>query len=130
MTRIRTYIWILFLSFVSFSCTQTNNNRTTFERINAENQLNNAFGNQNQHNLIDNKRIIIKDSLTAINVAEPILFGIYGKDNIINQKPYEIHLIDNCWILSGTLPKNMVGGTFLIIIDARNSKIIKITHGK
>lgn len=129
MTRIRTYIWILLLSFVSVSCIQTNN-RTTSDKTNTENQLKYVLSDKNQYNLIDNKRIVIKDSLTAISVAEPILFGIYGKDNIINQKPYEIHLIDSCWILSGTLPKNMVGGTFLIIIDARNSKIIKITHGK
>lgn len=129
MTRIRTYIWILLFSFVSISCTQRNN-RATSEKTNTENQLKYVLSDKNQHNLIDNKRIIIKDSLTAISVAEPILFGIYGKDNIVNQKPYEINLIDSCWILSGTLPKNMVGGTFFIIIDARNSKIIKITHGK
>ena len=52
------------------------------------------------------------------------------KENIEKQKPYEIFLIDNHWILSGTLPTNKDGGTFLIIIDARNSKVIKITHGK
>ena len=63
-------------------------------------------------------------------MAEYILFNIYGKDNIENQKPYETHLIENHWVISGTLQKGMKGGTFLIIIDARNSKVLKISHGK
>ena len=56
--------------------------------------------------------------------------SIYGKENIESQKPYEHYLIKNYWIIAGTLKKDIVGGTFLIIIDARNSKILKITHGK
>ena len=47
-----------------------------------------------------------------------------------SQKPYETHLIENHWVISGTLQKGMKGGTFLIIIDARNSKVLKISHGK
>ena len=93
-------------------------------------ELKYALSNQVQHNLIDDKRLIIKDSLTAIAVSETILFELYSKKSIENQKPYEIFLIDNHWIISGTLPTNKDGGTFLIIIDARNSRVIKITHGK
>ena len=59
-----------------------------------------------------------------------MLFSIYGKDNIIKQSPYEIYFIDNYWVIGGTLPKEYLGGTFLIIIDSRNCKIIRITHGK
>jgi len=68
--------------------------------------------------------------LTAISVAEPILFSIYGKDNITKQRPYEIYFIDNYWVIAGTLPKGYLGGTFLIIIDSKDSEIIRITHGK
>jgi len=89
-----------------------------------------VLSGKSQHNIIDNKTIIIKDSSTAINVAEPILFSIYGKNNITEQRPYEIYFIDNYWVLTGTLPKGSAGGTFLIIIDSRNSKVLRITHGK
>ncbi|HNI44451.1 MAG TPA: YbbC/YhhH family protein, partial [Chitinophagales bacterium] len=78
----------------------------------------------------DNKTAIIKDSLTAINVAEPILFSIYGKDNITKQRPYEVYFKDNYWLITGTLPSGWKGGTFLIIIDSRDCKVIRISHGK
>ncbi len=96
----------------------------------AEKQLKLALSKESQHNVINNKSLLIKDSSTAINVAESILFSIYGKENIESEKPYEIYLIDNYWVIAGTLPEDSSGGTFLIIIDARNSKVLKITHGK
>lgn len=106
----------MLLTFFTITCTKTKSDRIITEK--------------SQHNVIDNKNLTIKDSLTAINTAEAILYGTYGKENIIKQRPYEIHFIDSCWVLSGTLPKNSLGGTFLIVLDARNSKIIKIIHGK
>ena len=96
----------------------------------AEKELQSALTDKSQHNVINAKTVIIKDSVTAINVAEPILFSIYGKDNITKQRPYEIYFIDNYWLIGGTLPKESKGGTFLIIIDSRDCRIIKITHGK
>ena len=96
----------------------------------AEKELKLALSKESQHNVINNKSVLIKDSLTAINVAEPILFSIYGKENIESEKPYETYLIDNYWVIAGTLPEDSLGGTFLIIIDSRNSKVLKITHGK
>ena len=73
---------------------------------------------------------LIKDKETAITLSESILFKIYGKDNIINQRPYEIYNIDGYWFLSGTLPKGMLGGTFLIIINASTGQVIKMAHSK
>jgi hypothetical protein len=96
----------------------------------AEQELKLALADNPMHNVIDSKSIIIEDSVTAISIAEVILFSIYGKDNITKQRPYENYLIDNYWVISGTLPKNYLGGTFLIIIDSRNNRIVRITHGK
>ncbi len=96
----------------------------------AEKELKLALSKESQHNVIDNKSLLIKDSYTAIKVAEPILYSIYGKENIESEKPYETYKIDNYWVIGGTLPKDSSGGTFLIIIDARNSEVLKITHGK
>lgn len=96
----------------------------------AEKELKLTLENKPQHNIVDNKRLIIKDSITAINIAEQILFDIYGKEQIESEKPYEIYLIQNYWTISGTLTQNSKGGTFLIIIDARNCEVLKITHGK
>ncbi len=130
MTNIKVIYLLVLFTFIITSCEQTQNSRTILGKPNAEEDLKLALNDKSQHNLIDSKSVIIKDSLTAINIVEPILFSIYGKDNITKQRPYEIYLIDNYWVITGTLPKEYVGGTFLIIINSYDSKIIKITHGK
>ena len=112
------------------ACSQQQNNRTILGKSYAEKQLKIALSDKTQHNVIDNNTAIIKDSLTAISVAEPILFSIYGKDNITKQRPYETYFISNYWVVSGTLPKHYAGGTFLIIMDATDSRILRITHAK
>jgi len=79
---------------------------------------------------------VIPDVQTAIAVAEPILFKIYGKDQILSEKPYNTSLVDGYWMLSGSLPKSnssgtySLGGTFFIILAAKDGRIIKLTHYK
>jgi NTF2 fold immunity protein len=73
---------------------------------------------------------LITDNETAIAVAEPILFKIYGKDNIISERPYEIYLLDGYWFISGTLPNGFKGGTFEIIMNSKNGQVIKLIHEK
>lgn len=124
---------VLIICFLVFSLTiygQSANDRLTLGKQHAEKELESTLNDINRHNVVKSETIIIKDSLTAIAVAEPILFGIYGESNITKQRPYEIYHIDNYWVISGTLAKGRKGGTFLIIINDRNSQVIKITHGK
>jgi hypothetical protein len=130
MTTNTVIYFLAILMFTLTACGQTKNDRIIAGKLYAEQELRAALTDKSQPNVIDNKTVIIKDSLTAVNIAEPLLFSIYGKDNIIKQRPYEIHLLDNYWVINGTLPKERVGGTFLIIIDSRDCKIIKIIHGK
>lgn len=96
----------------------------------GEKKINDALTDSTGNYFVDNKRIIIKNEETAISVAEPILFSNYGKENIINQRPYRTSNVEDYWIIEGTLAEDYLGGTFLIIIDSRNGEIIKITHGK
>ena len=130
MTNIKAFYFLTLLTFTLTACAQTKGNRTILGKLYAAQELKSALTDKSQHNVIDNKTVIIKDSLTAIEVAEPILFSIYGKDNIIKQRPYETYFIDSYWVICGTLPKEYLGGTFLLIIDSRDCKIIRITHGK
>lgn len=96
----------------------------------AEQELKLALSKSAQHNVINNKDLIIQNSETAIKIAETILFEIYGRENIESQKPYDVYLIKDYWVISGNLPEGYLGGTFMIIINAKNSEVIKITHGK
>ena len=73
---------------------------------------------------------VIKDRETAINVAEAILFKIYGKENIIRQRPYEVSMIGDNWFLNGTLPEGYLGGTFSIELNATNGQVMMLMHGQ
>lgn len=116
--------FITSLILLSFSaCGQTKSDSIARANLKA------SLTDKSLHNYLNSKKPVINDSTTAIAVAEPILFSIYGKDNIIKQKPYSVRHIDNYWLISGTLHSGL-GGTFFIIIDARDNKIVRITHGK
>lgn len=123
---------LLFLSLLIFiiSCSQSKSERIILGEKYAKSELEKTLNPKNEHNVIDNKSLIITNKETAVKIAETILFEIYGKKNIENQKPYEIYKFENFYVILGTLPKNSVGGTFIIIIDGTNSKILKISHGK
>jgi hypothetical protein len=77
-----------------------------------------------------NGEILINDKESLIEIAEPILYKVYGKEKIINQRPYEIYLFGDYWIMNGTLPRNMKGGTFSIALNRKTCKVIGIAHGK
>lgn len=103
----------------------------TLGRGHAKEQLKLSLTDTTLHNTLKNtEQLLLAKKETAIAVAEPILFSIYGKDAILGEKPYEAYLIDNYWVILGTLPEKMMGGTFLIILDATNAKVVRITHGK
>lgn len=121
-----TFIMLIFVSLTS--CGQTKTERTKFGVEYAKSELIEALSNKTEKQILVNK--VISDNETAEIIAETILFKIYGKDNIIKQRPYEINQIGNFWVLNGTLPQNMIGGTFLIILNSTNGQIIKLTHGK
>jgi hypothetical protein len=75
-------------------------------------------------------QVIINSKEKLIAIAEPILFDIYGRDNILKERPYEIYLFDDYWIMSGTLPKGWLGGTFSIVINRKTCEVVGVSHGK
>ena len=87
------------------------------------------FLNDSTVNLLRGK-VLIKDKQQLISIAEPILFGIYGKGRIIAQKPYEIYLLGDYWVMMGTLKKNYLGGTFNLVMNRKTAEIIGIYHDK
>ena len=72
----------------------------------------------------------ISNEEVAVRVAEPVLFAIYGEDNIRDQKPYQVNLIDSLWVINGTLPIYKDGGCFFIVINKKDGRILGVTHGK
>ena len=74
-----------------FTYGQNFNCREVMGEQNAKQAVKNAIGDKNYKPFYDT---LIKDRETAIAVVEPILFKIYGKKNIISERPYESYLID------------------------------------
>jgi hypothetical protein len=112
------------------SCIQDSKNRIVLGENYAKTELINSLKDTTLHNVVNFEYLIIKNKQEAIKFAETVLFEIYGRINIIKQRPYEAYYISNYWVIIGTLPQGSHGGTFMIIIDSRNCKIVRITHGK
>lgn len=73
---------------------------------------------------------LVPDEQTAINIAEAILFPIYGEKTIRGEKPYVVKLADGKWTIDGSMPKdkNVVGGTFHIVISQKDARVLEIGH--
>jgi hypothetical protein len=135
MSFTKPYLLIFLLLAVISSCGQAKDETLKDERLRlglevAGEKLKTALTDSTQHNLVNTRRLFIPDSITAVQVAEPVLFKIYGKSNIASERPYETYLINHYWVIMGTLPKEWLGGTFLLILDAQDGRIIKLTHGR
>jgi len=97
----------------------------------AKEYLKEAISNlKNESNLVDGKRLLIKNKKALITFIEPILFDIYGKNLILAERPYECFKIDKYWVAFGYLPQGKLGGTFEVVVDGSNAQIIRIIHEK
>jgi hypothetical protein len=80
-----------------------------------------------------NKRVmaepLIKDARTAAAVAEALAFSAYGEALIKKQRPYQTTFINGYWRVAGTL-KYDTGGVFEILLDARDGRVVQLSHGK
>ncbi|MBC6698508.1 NTF2 fold immunity protein [Hymenobacter sp. BT190] len=72
----------------------------------------------------------LPDTTAALGAIEPLLFRVYRKKVIEQQKPYEIYRIEDYWVISGTLPYGHVGGVFIAVVDVRNSRVLELIHGQ
>ncbi|MFT5215647.1 MAG: hypothetical protein ACI83H_000763 [Glaciecola sp.] len=95
---------------------------------NAEQLLEYALENKSDRTKMNFK--LIPKQENAINYAEVLLFELYGKEKIESEKPYQIQLINDYWIITGTLPKGMRGGVFELVFDSWNGKVLILKHGK
>ena len=122
-------VWVLFLFILAFSCNKEKALNPSFEKIKLSDKE--ILKEINDCKLFEiDKEKEINDEVSAISVAEPILFSSYGKENILKQRPYKIGKVQNYWVIYGTFNSLGFGGVFEIIIDSKNGKIVRLTHGK
>src|SRR5688572_9458028 len=95
---------LLFLSALLFSITSyCQTTKDSLELARAKDVLKNALADTTNHNINPADLIILNTKEKSIQLAEWILFDIYGKKRIKKQRPYKTHLIDGFWIIRGTL---------------------------
>lgn len=76
----------------------------------------------------DKLNVIISTEKEAIEFAEMVLFKDYWKREIRSGKPYNVCYIYPFWIIWGSKINKETGDSFLIIFDARDCRILKLTH--
>lgn len=74
----------------------------------------------------------ISNASKAKEEAEKVWIEIYGEDVKKDIKPYVVMYDETSktWLVTGTLPKNMLGGVPNIIIQGNNGKVLAVWHDK
>ena len=65
---------------------------------------------------------------TAIALAIAVWVPIYGKEHIAKEAPYQAIRVDDCWFVTGSLPKGAIGGTAIAVIKNADGRFLLITH--
>ena len=73
---------------------------------------------------------MLPDAKTAVSVAEIYMFNVYGREQIKNERPYDVRKYKNYWLVSGSLPEGAKGGVFYILLDQRDGQVISFHHEK
>jgi len=74
---------------------------------------------------------IIPNAKTAVDFAKIILNYHYGEEEINEEKPFDVELVNNrVWYIYGSLPAGAVGGVVEISIQKSDGKVLAIFHGK
>ncbi|QNH63712.1 NTF2 fold immunity protein [Hymenobacter sediminicola] len=100
----------------------------------AEKHLQAAIADSARQKVVARQRRLpiasLSDTAAALSAIEPLLFRAYGKKGIERQRPYEIYRIEEYWVINGTLPYGYFGGVFIVVVDARNSRVLELIHGQ
>ena len=72
----------------------------------------------------------VPDEQTAIAVAVAVWTPIYGKDKIEGEKPYNAHLKNGVWTVTGSLPEGFDGGVAEADIAKDDGRILRVIHGQ
>ena len=72
---------------------------------------------------------LVPNAETAIKIAEAVWLPIYG-DAVLTKKPFVARLVNEVWIVEGTLPAESLGGVPIAEISKKDGKILRISHGK
>ena len=72
----------------------------------------------------------VPDAATAVAIAVAAWKPIYGAKDIEAERPFVARLRGGVWYVSGTLPKDAIGGTARAEIAEKDGRILRVSHGQ
>lgn len=72
---------------------------------------------------------LVPDAATAVRIAEAVWLPIYGK-RIYEKRPFVATLQGDVWVVTGTLPKDTLGGVPEAHIAKQDARVLKVIHGQ
>lgn len=101
------------------------------EREEAESCIQHFQLYDSMYKLYADKRLIYNEEI-AVSVAEAYLFHQFGESRIKNEKPYKITMVKDNWVIEGNDDDdiNMKTGSFFIVINSIDGKVLGMAHGK
>ena len=67
--------------------------------------------------------------LSAARAAERIFVGIYGNE-VVSERPWRVTEINGCYLVTGSLPKGMLGGVAQLKLQKNTGRVWVYLHGK
>ena len=116
---------------VSFFISCSSKNETANTPVNVKNTSHNAnVANFKSSPESLNNDGFVKGQQAAIEIAVKEWTRMGLKEMIDQEKPYRAKLVGDVWEVSGTAPKNWVGGLAYARISQKDGKILKAWHDK
>lgn len=131
-------IGLIFISYIIFSKQSPASTAISYEYV-GEDTINDHFDEirsmyikeEDPFGVYNKPKGIIPNPDVAVYIAEKILIPTYDSVSIITQRPYKVKLLNKyIWCIRGQKNSNSEGGTFSILINKNDGRIISISHGK
>jgi glycosyltransferase involved in cell wall biosynthesis len=71
----------------------------------------------------------VPDAETAMKIAEAVWLPLYGT-RVLEKRPWRARLVDDVWVVEGSLAELMAGGVPIARISKRTGEILRVSHGK
>jgi hypothetical protein len=73
---------------------------------------------------------VVPNEKVAQIIHSAVASAVFGDDKIQNQQPFHAQRFGEFWVVYGTLPSGMLGGTAVTVIRASNGEVVRIIHGQ
>jgi NTF2 fold immunity protein len=72
----------------------------------------------------------VPNAATAIKIAVAVWEPIYGKEEVQRQSPFTARLVEQVWVVEGSLAPGSVGGVAIARIAKDDGRVLRVSHGK